>query len=260
MKLFWPFLISIIFSCAHQKSNSVARGEATYYDFKDMSGSFHLKRQTLIRGKNKVATKTTILSNDGEAQILEKTIVVSDYGELKFNRGVKKLLRPRVAQHRMWLEKKLYFSQLTLQEKKRSIEVILRSPEERWNGKQSIKLPSGKAIYCFYSQIPECLQAANVWEMTQTGKIVPFYIVWESFPYMGEQYVNVKAELFTKANARMVERDPQVGGRGTRRLKNVWRYSVNFGNHSILYDLDSTAELVNLFWIAQGIVINKQGE
>ncbi|MFW5872038.1 MAG: hypothetical protein ACOCUT_02930 [bacterium] len=242
---FFYFLIFLLFSCAHTRNLSSLQGKNTY-EFSDISGSYILEKQTIVK-KNEIVTKTEIKSPASQLP-LEKTIGVTQIGTVKD----KKIPRPHISQHTLWLEGKKYFSQLKVIPNERSLEVVTKSPEPRWNGKQNYKFPSGKDVYCFFTQVVKCLRTVNYFNAstaTEAGGKIDFYLIWDGFPYMGEQYDIVADDPFERVTMYYEGRE-----------KNMYRYILKIGNQVILYQLDNDFEVDKMFWVSQGISMIRKGE
>jgi len=229
-----------LLSCSHDnKSTStenVNSNTSNYFSLKDQSGEYILKRDILIKNST-VLTRQSIFVSGQEDRPLEKTVTKSKYGSSK-NR--KNLVRPLASQHSIWFEKNKYFSQFKLNIKNRSFDVLMESPERKWNGKESLKFPKAK-IFCWFSQLPECLHKVGI--LAKKPKIaVSFYIVWGGYPYYSEQYNGVSGRAFSRASVKI---DAQTEGR------NVFVVSVD--NQNIFYHFNSNLEFEKMFWITQGI-------
>jgi hypothetical protein len=176
---------------------------------------------------------------------LEKTFVLSKLGSVKTKAGRVVAVRPELSQHTVWLEGKMYFSQLKLNAKKKVLEVLMQSPEPNWNGTKEIRLPRGQ-IFCFYSQLPDCLVASGLLEKADTSQRRPrFIMVWDSWPYHQEHFSGLKSSAFVTAT---------LGAEGNG------RYVVEFFGQSIALHFSKDHSFARLLWTAQGISILPPGE
>jgi hypothetical protein len=76
------------------------------------------------------------------------------------------------------------------------------------------------------------------------NEIVSFYVVWEGYPYVQDQFSGVGSNLFVPAKLRYDGDD-----------KGIRRFSVNVEGQSIIYHFSKNFDFVRMFWIDQGITI-----
>lgn len=221
------------------------------FAYVDVSGRYNFTREHKLINKNKLITRTQISSNQGSSlKPLEKSIMVSQLGTVSDKGRRSLVMRPYASEFTVWLEGKKYESKMRLDPRSKSMLVELNSPEEKWNGKSSVPVPKGKQ-FCFFSQIPDCLyhnlMLTRALEMK--GEVFHFYVVWDSYPYIQEQFTGVGTKLFAPA---VVKYDGQ--------FKSLYRYSVEVDGQSMLYHFSKSFDLVRMFWIAQGVSIIPPGE
>ncbi len=238
-------LLLLLIACAHpaQDINSTPKDMNELFTYSDQSGAYLLKREGK-RSKNKIILRTKMLSRTTGKE-LESSVVVSRLGSLrdKKNKSSQALL-PEISQFKVWFEKKEYFSQIKLNRNKRSLEVISKSPEKKWNFKKSYKLPKGRYI-CFFSQLPECMKLQNLL-FHAARKKVELFVIWDNFPYHRELYDGLSQEPFVRAELELSRHD-----------KNEVRYSLDIGNQVIFYHFDKKLRFQKMIWVSQGIsVIN----
>ena len=237
-----------IISCANTKNISLkkelVRGEE-HFTYSDKNGQFLVK---LSSGFNKKAntffTKRNLEILDKETDnVLEQSVALSDIGTLKKK---KTILRPKLSQYNIWFEGKKYFSEVKLNSLKKSFEVKMVSPESQWNGNKQIKLPSTKALYCFFTQVIECAKTIGFLEQAITKElgVMNFYIIWEGYPYLNSTYSDFPNELFSKA---------QLEYDGKTKIKDERRFNLKVGGQSIFYVLDKNQQMKKMFWVSQGI-------
>ncbi len=245
MKVEFLFLLLILTSCSSLLTSGSPKEVKKHYSFTDGSGKFFLSREHKLL-KTKLITLTKISSNQGSAlKPLEKSIMVSQLGTVKENNNRVLVMRPYASEFTVWLEGKRYDSKLRLDIKSRSMQVELKSPEEKWNGRSSIPVPKGKQ-FCFFSQIPDCLYHNLLLTKAKErkGEIMPFYVVWEGYPYIQEQFSGVGTKLFAPATVKF---DGEV--------KSLLRFLVEVDGQNIVYHFSKSFDLVRMFWIAQGISV-----
>ena len=235
-------LVLLVTSCASVTPNlhKVKSNNGQIFSYRDVSGEFEIAREIKVE-KQKIASRTRIfsLNNEGE-RLMEKTFTISNVGSVKTKSGRAVAIRPELSQHTVWLEGKQYFSQLKLVPSRRTLEVLMQSPEEKWQGKKEYKVPKGQ-IFCFYSQLPECLVASGLLDKAKkNGNRPRFIIIWDSFPYHQEHFVGLKASPFSTAS---VGKETSVS------------YLVEFNGQSISIHFSKDAIFARLLWTSQGISI-----
>ena len=246
MKLLLSLLL--LSSCAGVRT-TVREGKNTF-NFHDVSGSFRLQRESKVI-KNKLVSRFQLFAATGSAdKLVEKSIVVSQPGSIKTKKGRSSVLRPLASDFTVWLEGKAYSSKMNLDPQSKSMKVTLKSPESKWSGTQSVKFPKG-TVFCFYSQIPECLIQSGLLSQSfdQERKSLSFHVVWESFPYTSEQYTNVSGNLFAPATIRFD---------GIK--QNMHRFEVELEGQILLYYFSKSFEFAKMSWIAQGLTISTPGD
>lgn len=219
------------------------------YVYRDVSGEFELARE-IKKDRSKIASRSSILARNGGEKLLEKTFALSQVGTIKTKNGRVNAIRPNLAQHTVWLEGKKYFSQLKLDLSTRKLNVIMQSPEPKWNGKKNLSLPRGQ-IFCFYSQLPECLYLSGLLAKVnaEKGARTNFYILWDSYPYHQEHFSGLGESPF--ASARVVLE---------KRQKNSTQYNVETADQVLGLHFTKTGEFIRMFWTSQGISVFPPGE
>lgn len=248
-----PSILSLCFllgSCSSiLPSGKPAEGKRLY-SYVDVSGRYPYTREVKTL-KSRLITRTQIASNQGsESKLLEKSVMVSQIGSIKTKRGRSLSVRPFGSEFTVWLDGKNYESRMKIDPRTKSMALDLKSPEEKWTGRSSVAFPRGK-IFCYFSQIPECLYHANLLIKAQKakGEAFPFYVIWDGFPFVQEQLSGVGTKLFSSA---MVKYE--------KTSKNVLRYLVEVDGQTVLYQFSKAYDLVRMFWVAQGISIIPPGE
>lgn len=241
-------ILLTIFSCSFLGKGDLPSEKKMTYTYADVSGRYKLIRDRKF-SKNKVVTRTQLIKPSGD-KVLEKSITVSHLGSVKNKDGRALILRPEAAEFSVWLEGKNYFSRMSLDVKRKSLRLDLKSPEAKWNGTTLIPFPKGK-YFCFYSQLPECLYHLKFLSATENNpdKEIGFYIIWDSFPYVQDQLSGVGQKIFAKASIKF--EGPQ---------KKLLRYVIEVEGQIILYDFSKSFELVKIAWISQGITVVPEGE
>jgi hypothetical protein len=246
-------LFIFLFSCASPfvvPVSSLKLGEdKAIYDYKDVSGSMSLSRIVRKKQKTKIITSQKLFSTQtNDRKLLEKSLVVSELGVLTIGKRKKPTLRPFASQYSVWFDGKEYFTQIRMNKKKKSLDVFMKSPEKKWQGKKSVKFPQG-SYFCFFSQIPECLKSLEFFNRAiKDGKgDISIYVIWESYPYYKELYGNLEAPLFTQA---------KFTYKGVR--EGEYKFRLDLPNQVILYQFNKDYQYTKLFWVAQGMQIKRK--
>lgn len=240
--LLFLFLVS---SCGSMLSKGSPKEIKRSYAYLDSSGRFTYTREHKLL-KKKLISRTQISSSGGNSsRPLEKSIMVSQLGSVKERNKRSLVMRPFASEFTVWLEGKSYESKMRLDPKTKSMIVDLKSPESKWNGRSSVPVPKGK-VFCFFSQIPDCLYHNQFLIRTseKKGESLSFYVVWDSYPYIQDQFSGVGSKLFAPAVVKYEGEN-----------KNVLRFLVEVDGQSIAYHFTKSFDLVRMFWIAQGISI-----
>ncbi len=253
MKAIW-FCLFLVISCSHQQQvSSEIKNDNETFSYTDQTGEYAYNRQVLVESKkHKFSSMAKIIDKlKMDKPVIEKTISVSEMGSLKKSkkRKSKNVLRPSLSQHTVWLEGKKYFSQIKIDPKERSLEVTLDSPEEKWTGSKTHPLPQKSGIYCFFTQIPECLHFSGMlFELkNKPNSKLNIGIIFEGYPYMMEQVENIPSGPVTLADVNFegISDDGAI------------RYSVDVYGQKIFYHFNKNFELNKILWVAQGISIVK---
>lgn len=245
-------LLTILFSgCSSINHGSPPKQGKRTFGYIDVSGKWSYVREHKIINK-KLVTRTTVNQSHGSvAKPLEKSVVVSQIGTVKGGRsGRSTTVRPFASDYSIWLEGKEYSTKLRLDPKNKSMVVNLASPEAKWQGESRIAFPKAQQ-FCFFSQLPECLFHNHMLTRAKErpGKPLPFYVVWDGYPYTQEQLGGVGSTLFSSATLTFDEMK-----------KGLSQYQMEVDGQTLLYQFSKSNDLVRMFWIAQGISIVPPGE
>jgi hypothetical protein len=253
VKIYFVLIFFCISSCAvfnnkNQASTDLTSTKANY-KYIDAQGELPLHRNILFEeSKHKLSTMIKLIDPDKkENEVVEKIISVSEVGSLKKRKKKRNILRPNISQFTTWLEGKKYFSQIKVLPESRELLINLDSPEEKWSGERKVALPRSLSMYCFFTQIAECLKFSNVlFELKKNpNSSMKFGIIWESYPYMSEQWENFPTEAVSPARV-TYEGDAENGDS---------KYNVEFNGQVAFYHFDKKFELRKFLWVAQGISI-----
>jgi hypothetical protein len=245
-------ILTLLISCAKigNKKGLSTRLDVSSgtYELSDNSGKFILERESGFANKGKdFVVKTLVKNKDGKGKVLERSVTISNFGTLK---GKVRVLRPKVSQYSVWFDGKKYFSEFNLNIKKKSLDLKMISPEPQWKGEKSFPFPKGTGVYCFFSQLIECVKATGFLNLS-SGKgagEMNFHIIWDGYPYIQEQYLNLPGEVFSQA----VFKYDGVTAKGD------YKFTLFFQGHSIFYFLNKLGVLTKLFWVSQGMTLVKK--
>lgn len=255
-KLLYIFLlVGFLSSCSFLKRRSSVKDQSFFpqytksFELVDKSGKFDVIREVGLDKKKNYVSKYRVISNDGtKEKILEQAVVLSTPGQI--GKGLN-VLRPKLSQYMVWFDEQKYLTTMKIVPEKKSMLVVMESPEKQWNGQKMIKFPDGNGVFCYFSQVMECASITgfvNKAVSSNTGSM-NFVIVWDGFPYIQEQYLNMKDSLFQNAK---LEYDGTTNN-GEK------RFSLTVGNNVIIYLLNKKHELEKMFWISQGFSMIEKG-
>lgn len=235
--LFKYLLLIILCSCSTFSRDQEIKNEIKLYSYQDASGIYFYKRY-IKRKKNKLIIKNVIFSNGNEHLPLEKTITVSTF---VYNKNVTRL-RPDVSQFSVWFEKEKYFVQHKTDLKSKSL--LSLSKEKSQSKKKSTAFPSADS-FCYFNQLPECFLVLGALDLG-LGKSKKFMLLWEASPYHNQQYSGFNENIFYNA---LVRREED--------RKGLKRFSVEVNGQLLFIEFTKENEFTSIFWIAQGITIQK---
>lgn len=209
-----------------------------------------LERESGPVSKSKSIFAVKRVLKDDDNKVLEQSVVLSRLGSLK---GKVSILRPEKSQYTVWFDGKEYSTITQIDTKNKSLGLIFNSPEEQWRGQKTIPFPKKGMIYCYFSQLIECVMAAGfVHKAIDNGNgEMSLHIIWEGYPYIQQQYIGIPEEVFSMATF-------SYDGENERGLR---RFSLNIKNSNqiIFYQLNKEDELKGIFWPAQGLSIGAKG-
>jgi len=210
--------------------------------YTDMTGSYFLNREAK-KSQSKVVTRRKLFFKKQEKNYLEKTISISKI--VQFN-GNKPGIIPLISQHEIWFDKNKFFSQISIDLKEKKAKVDLISPEKKWNGQQTFDLPKSN-VYCFFTQLPECLKSYGILHLLKNkeNSIIPIALIWDIYPFHQEQFSNIKDNLVELAQ---IKRDDN-------RDNKILRVNLELENQIIIYHFTKRDKLEGMFWISQGMSV-----
>ncbi|MBI99931.1 MAG: hypothetical protein CME67_01775 [Halobacteriovoraceae bacterium] len=239
------FLFCFLSCSLHRVQPSQVENSQNRYYYKDKSGEFIVDRSVKVLN-SKIIVKNEVFAPNELNRPVEKTITVSKLGTVKSNSGKVPGLRPEISQHTIWFEGQKYFSQLKINLKDKSFNVSMESPDDKWNGQTKLKFPKGQ-IFCFFSQIPECAKRYGL--LNERQRPIQIQVIWDNFPYHNEIYDNLSTDGFEKSVWAFDGHEDRLA-----------RFGLLIGQQLVLYEFDSEENFVNMYWVLQGISMQKSEE
>lgn len=241
------FFAAAVAGCSSTKNAAVIKKELIRaeekFSYTDKNGQYLVRLASGFNKKANVYISKRSLEIPGREKdkTLETSVTLSDIGSVK----KKNILRPKLSQYNVWFDGKKYFSELRMNPAKKAMDIKMVSPESQWNGVKQVKLPSTKALYCFFSQVIECAKTTGFLSEAAVKEegALNFYLIWEGYPYLNETFTNVPSQLFSKA---------QLEYDGVTK-ENETRFNLKVAGQSIFYIVDSKMQMKKMFWVSQGI-------
>lgn len=239
----------LLLSCSSSTTKQGIEKYKVKMNLEDKAGKFFLIREAgLAKDQKHVVSKYRVYATEAVGQKpLEQAIAFSTPGILN---GKTRVLRPEKSQYKVWFDGKLYQTETSLDKKSKSLIVSMKSPEKQWNGTKKFIFPGGNGVFCYFSQLVECLQFTGFIKKAskvKRGKM-NFHIIWDGFPYIQEQYLNLNSEPFAAA---VVEYDGQTESKD-------YRFSVSVSGNVIIYLFNDSIDYAKIFWPAQGYSLYHQ--
>lgn len=214
------------------------------YKMEDASGIFTVKRESKVL-KNKKELATKIIVEDNQQHILEKNIIISTPG---FFMKDTPALRPKRSQTTMWMDNQKFFSDKIIDPQKRSVTINNDFPEafaDSFKAKEEVILPINSGLFCFFSQIHECIKATKFYELAIQKEFgeMNFVIIFDGYPFWTNLYEGIKNKLYASAKCSYEEKDKSGD----------YKFSVFFDDQMLTYVLDQQLNLKSYYWMRQGI-------
>ena len=199
-----------------------------------------------------VIVKQVLSSGGGEddtgTNVLEESTSYSTPGTLKDKINI---LRPAKSVYSVWFDKKKYTTEMKLNTKTKKLDITVNSPEEKFNGTKQLVLPrKTTGVFCFFSQLIECVRATDFFNkaIDNEAGTMNFHMIWENYPFHQDLYSEFPNEVFTQVSL-------EYDGKNS---KGEYKFVLQLPNQSIFYFVDKNAELLKMFWVAQGISMVRQ--
>ena len=232
-------------SCSNLRTsqfNAELKSQKLRFKLTDVSGSYVLNSSTGFGKDREYIKKERLVSAKSKNEVFEKTIIISK--KRKFNKDVQ-FLAPLKYESSYYLQKDLYTVSGRIDYSKREIIYNLNSPEFKWLGQKRFMIPKQVKALCFYGNIIGCAKVSGFISKSIEMKNgdMNFHILWESFPYFQEQFLNLPKEIIAFA----VLAYDGVDKKGN------FRFLLTTGGQSQVYLLNKKLDMVGHFWTAQGL-------
>ena len=242
------FLISILnYSCANSlKNNNLnKRYSKNDFSFVDNSGQFSMERISGLTKLKEFVTKEKIFPyKKWKDPPLEKGVLISSFAKL--NKKIN-IIRPKISQRIYWFNKEKYFSEVSVLERKKILKLKWKGPKDNDAKIKNLLLPSGERLYCFMGQLVECLKETGFFKKSiieKKGK-VSLTIILDGYPFFNKQYKVFQGKGFIEGEFLY---DGQIKDGASR-------YLLSVDDQSILFFVDKKGNLIDKFWISQGLSI-----
>jgi hypothetical protein len=237
------FSILLFTSCSSRRKSLIKTSNGVRnYKLQDNSGEYLLEKSIGLQAKkNRFFVKRKLIDvSKPHRKILEKSISISTPGMLKRKLPI---LRPEISQYTVWFEGKKHFSQMKLNEKNKSLEVTTHSNQVK--NKKEVPFPKGKGVYCFFSQLIECVKQTGFMQISSkknTG-VMNFIIIWDGYPFYSEIYPSIPNSVFSNGQLEFVKKSKH----------GLYRFSLTVEGQELIYELNRNFLVVKHFWVTQGL-------
>lgn len=241
------FLLFVLISCSSKRiQTDLGFDDESNYLYQEGNDEYQLSRRTGVIKTNRVVTKSKIYGGSKE---LEKTITISRLGKLKTPSGSVTILRPDESERTVWLDGQKFSSRMKLDLQRKAMIVDLNSPLKEWQGRREVRFPKGTGVYCFFSQIAECVKATGFLKMSKSKKSgeLNFHVIWDGYPFFQQQYRNIQEAVFSPA---------KITYEG-RNQKDETRYNLAVSGQNLFFHFGDKGDLRKVFWISQGVSMIK---
>ncbi|MBG07368.1 MAG: hypothetical protein CME68_01290 [Halobacteriovoraceae bacterium] len=244
-------LIAILFtlSCSSKLVSGLknAKPKKEKFIFVDPTGKFSVLRRSGINSSKDFVTKEELFPHTKwEQPVLEKGIMISSYS--KYNKKVS-ILIPKISQRTFWFDKKKYFTESKFFTEKKEVKFSWRSPSDLKLKKKVIKIDSEGKLYCFFGQLIDCIKETGFFKTSKLKKngVVYFSVIFDGYPFFNEQFGIFKSGPIIESDFSF-EKEMENG---------VLRYALSFLDQKITYFVDRKGNLIDKFWISQGLSLKK---
>ncbi len=221
----------------------LVNNSVTTFQYTDVSGSFTLQRRSNLKDKKIYFQR--LIYQDSFDKSVEKLRTIMQVGGVYGGEGVH--FRPVISQIQLWMEGKEFSSQMKLNLKEKSLEIVSTGKSKQ---AQKVMVPIGKEhkLLCFFQQLPECLKMTGMLRKLIENKDQEFEIsvVMESYPFNELLYSDFSNNPIYRT--RIVQ-----GSQDMLDSKNEIVLNAEMGEQTINYKFSRSGEFLGMFWVAQGI-------
>lgn len=212
------------------------------YKQTEVSGEYIVNTKSGFGKDKEYIRKNELVSPQNTNEIFEKTIVITKKKQI--SKDVYFLV-PYKYESTYFLNKEPYTVSGLVDLKNRKVIYSLNSPEFKWLGQKEYMIPKEVKVMCFYSTLIECGKVSGFIRKSIEKKNgdMTFHVLWESYPYFQEQYLNMPKEIISLA---------ELSFDGSTE-KGDYRFLLSVGGQSQVYLLNKRLELVGHYWTAQGL-------
>lgn len=233
------FSLFLVCSCAIQTPKKIELPQNSNFRFRDATGEYLLKKDIQIK-KEKIISRDQII--DSNNVILEKTIMLTQVGRVANNHVA---IRPWASDFEVWFDKDKHQSKSRLDIKNKELDFSISRPSG--SNTKTFTFPSG-TFFCYFAQLPECLTYSGHLKKIILNKTkLDFFIIWANYPFGNEQYERIPNEPFTIAKIKYENKQNK---------HHV--LELSFNGQILYYHFSESFRFDKMFWIAQGISIERQ--
>lgn len=258
-KIVFIFFISLSFiQCSLlnlKKANSELLSlntDVQQYIYKDLNGEYFVHRHVGTKktktGQHVVVKNKLFDDSSSKRLLLEKTISYSQKGKLNIKGEHASVLRPYATFSEMWLNGEKYSSQMRLDYKEHKLEIYYQDQGKKHS--TNVIIPTiSSGLYCFFSQLTECLKVSGFFRISQELKVgsVNLVILWDGYPYFQKRMNGLQDAPIARGKFSYDGEDPSG---------NI-KYVLDVDNQSIFYQVDNNGNFQKKYWVSQGITQEK---
>jgi hypothetical protein len=238
--------ILLLNSCAYLKkittTEKVENKKFNSYKLVDQTGTFKLDRVKGYTADKKFVIKKKLFDLNKAGKEVEQSITISVPKNVADGVSV---IEPEKSESIYWFDGKKYKSIINFDRSRKKITVNLESPDANWNGKKSTTLTNENAVYCFFSQLIECVQRTNFLRLSRKKKVgeMNLFVLWDGFPYFNEQYLQSSSRIISPALFRYL---------GSTKEGYI-KYELEVEEQIIFYFVSRDSHLAKMYWVSQGL-------
>jgi hypothetical protein len=228
--------------------------EVRHFKVSDAEGEYDLSRETGIDIKGKNAyVKSEVGDLNAGGKIIKISVSLSRIEKFKLKDREINVLRPKISQYSQNRDGVESVSQILLDYEKKKIKFSHRDGKTKKTEKQSFDMMANaksNSIFCFYSQIEECIKVTGFLNLTREKKAgaMNFNMIFDADPFLADLSKEKVNTISYSASFEYEKQDDDGGA----------RYVMKFGDYEIDYKFDKDNQMVKKNWIAQGLSIEEK--